>query len=191
MFDRFARGRFALQHRAQRDVIGEQRTTAILDVHLAGHALARQARVIHEPDGLHNIEHPRTHRAGVHAERPADAAGNPFEKLQVAQPVSPGFHRHFLQPRPCAAVQALADDLHAAEIRMRQTDHHAANPGVFDEQVGAAAQHHERNFALAADFQDRRQFGFRGRFDVKVGRAADAQRGLLRQRLVASQDRRR
>ena len=45
------------------------------------------------------------HRAGVHAQRAADAAGNAFEKFHAAQAVPPGFNRDIFQFRARAAAQ--------------------------------------------------------------------------------------
>ena len=88
-------------------------------------------------------------------------------------------------------MHAVTRDFHAAEIRMRQADHHAANTAVLDQQIGAATQHHEGNSVFTADFEHRRQFRFRRGFNVKIRRTADAQGGFLRQRFVLAQNRRR
>ena len=116
-------------------MVFEQRTTAVLHVHLAGLPLVRPARVIHEADGFDHVEHPRTHRAGIHSQRAANAAGNSFQKFQARQSVPLRLDGDRLQFRARAAVQPVVYDFHAAEIRVRQRNDHTANAAVVDEQV--------------------------------------------------------
>src|SRR5439155_3785168 len=116
-FDRLAGGPFGFEDRAERDVILEERTTAILDVDLTRRALAHGAQIIHEADGLDDVEHPQAHCARVHAQRAADASGNPFEKLQARQAPPLCLESDRLEPGARAAVHPVADHLDAAEIR--------------------------------------------------------------------------
>ena len=150
----------------------------------------RPARVVHEADRFNRVEHPQTHRAGIHAHRAADAARNAFQEFQARQTVPLRFDGHRFQFRARAAMQPVICDVHAAEIRMRQGNDHAANTAIVDEQVRAAAQNHESDLVLHADNQDRGEFGLRRRLDVTIGRAADAQRGFFCKRFVLSEHRR-
>src|SRR5260221_7330264 len=116
-------GRLALEHGAQSDVVLEQRAAAILDIDLAGLPLVDVPRVIHEPNGIDRLEHPRAHRAGVHAERAADAAGDAIQKLQSGQTTPAGLDRGQLRfgPRPPMQLLPMHPDLR--EARAAPTDH--------------------------------------------------------------------
>ncbi len=82
-------------------------------------------------------------------------------------------------------MQPLANNLNLAEMRLRQTNHHAAKAAIANEQIRAATKDKKFNFPLAAKFHDARQIILVRRFDINIRRPAHAQRRMLRQRLVA------
>src|SRR6185295_4853432 len=188
LLDDLARGGFALQDRAQGNVAFQERTTAVFDVHLARLTLEHFAVVIHKTDRLDHIEHPRAHGPRVHAQRATDAAGDALQKFEARQPVPPGFHSQGFQSRAGAAMQSFAVDFHPAEVWMPEAYHDATDPAVLDEQVRAAPENHEGKPALLAEPEQRAQFGFGSRLDIKVRRTADAQSRFPRQRFVAPED---
>ena len=130
LLDLRARQSHASENRAQCDVIFQRRATAIFHRHLPRREFAHVAVKIHHAYRLDDIERRAAHRARVHPQRAADAAGNAFKKFHTAQIVSLGPDRNIFRFRTRAAMQSLADDFNLAEIRMQQTNHHAANATV-------------------------------------------------------------
>ncbi len=81
-------------------------------------------------------------------------------------------------------MQTVAGDFETIEVRMRQTNHRAANASVFDQQIGTATKNHEWNCVLRTELQHHGQFLFGRRFHINISRTADAQRGAPGQQLI-------
>jgi hypothetical protein len=75
------------------------------------------------------------HRAGVHAERAADAAGDAFEKFEAREAVALGFDGDSFEARASAATEAAAGDFDAAEGGLVKREDEAAVAAVFDEEI--------------------------------------------------------
>ena len=96
----------------------------------------------------------------------------------------------FFNFAPAPQCNLLADNFNFAEMRLRQANHHAAKSAVAHEQIRAATENEKRHFVFAAKFHDAGQIFFVRRLDINIRRPADAQRRVLRQRLVAPNHRR-
>src|SRR5687768_15314796 len=90
---------------------------------------------VHVANRFDNVEHFAAHRAGVHAERAADAAGNAFEEFQAGDFVATGFDGDVFETGAGAAAQLAVDPFDAAGKRMRETDDDAANAAVADKKI--------------------------------------------------------
>ncbi len=66
--------------------------------------------------GLDDIKRRAAHRAGVHAQRAADAAGNAFQKFHAAQAVALRLDRDIFQPRARAAANARCRQFQSGKI---------------------------------------------------------------------------
>ena len=126
--------------------------------------------------------------AGVGAQGAADRAGNADQRFQPGQAVTGGFRNQGRHRGPGAGPDALAlhDDL--SKYRFAQPKHHAFHAFIADDQIAAAAQNTERNTLLVAALHEGGQFLVRTRLREHLGRAAQFQIGIRRQRLVALKD---
>jgi hypothetical protein len=117
------------------------------------------------------------HRAGVHPQRAAHAPGYALQKFQPGQVRLAGAGRDLFQFCARSAAQLPSQNFYPAKTRMGQANHHAANPAVPNQQIGAAPQNHHGRAPLPANPHDARQITFRRRLHVNVGATASAQGG--------------
>ena len=130
------------------------------------------------------LESLRAHRAGIHAQPAADCARNslhPFESAEICctRGVS---HLSQLYARPCCDFAPVnLDFLEIAAVRMND---HPADPAVTNEKIRATPDYEQRQMFVATKANQFREGLFSARFDPKLRGTANAQRRMIRQRLV-------
>src|SRR5262249_55951000 len=117
------------------------RTAAILDNEFARQKLLHHAVAVHHADAFDRVEGRAAHRAGIHPQGAAHAAGNAFQKLHAGQRMAFGFHSHILQARSRTAAHVVTFHLDPAKARVDEGNYRATKSSVAHEQIRPAAQH--------------------------------------------------
>ena len=125
--------------------------------------------------------------ARVHPQRAADRTRHAAKEGQAVDAGRGGGARHLGVERRRAGDDAkVGRRLDRAERLAAQANHHAANPAVADDEIGAEADDRDRNFAGQA-LQEIGEVVLVGRRDQNLRRPADAKPREWRERRVGAQ----
>ena len=124
--------------------------------------------------------------AAVHAQRAADRAGNAAEERQARDAgLLRRARHHHVEHRGAGGDAMAVFDLDLVEAAA-EPDHHARHAAVAHDQVGAGADHRDRNVGRQIA-QEISQIVFVLRHEERLRRTADAEPGELAERLVGQQ----
>uniref|UniRef100_A0A0N4Z3P8 LigA n=1 Tax=Parastrongyloides trichosuri TaxID=131310 RepID=A0A0N4Z3P8_PARTI len=144
------------------------------------------APAVQAPGGHQHVLRLRAVTARVHRQGAADGAGDARIEFQPGDARLGRGARHHAVQRARARRDGVALGRHLAPGAARQPDHHALDPAVAHDQVGADADRRHRH-VLGQSLQKVGQiFGVR-RNEQGVGRAADTEPSVRPQRLVQQQ----
>jgi hypothetical protein len=139
-------------------------------------------------DGLHDVEDPAAHGAGVHAQRAADCAGDAFEELEALPAFARGETAEFLEAgAPADAEAAFAEVGHGAPMGRIEMQDEAVIAFVGHEQIGTATEREPAEVELGGGAQERDDVVHVRRFGVPAGGAAETERRAAGERLVGAQ----
>ena len=140
-------------------------------------------------DGFDDVEDPAAHRAGVHAQGPADGAGDALEEFEAGAAGARGHAAQFLEAGAAAdAEAAFAEVGHGAPAGGVEMQDQAVVTFVRHEQVGTASEHEPAEVEFGGRAQERDEVVDRRGFGIPAGRATEAQRGATGERLVGAED---
>src|ERR1041385_348947 len=126
----------------------------------------------------------RAHRAGVHPQSTPDRARNSFHPFQSTDAAGPSRISYLFKFRADSGSDFVTVEVDLIEIAAAWMHHHTADAAIAHEQIRTAADDEKREIFPPAKAN---QFGegvFIARLDPKLGRTADAQRRVLRKRLI-------
>src|SRR4030095_3407829 len=130
------------------------------------------------------LESLRAHRAGIHAQSPADCAWNSLHPFQSAEICRTRGIRHLPQFYAGTCGNFASIDLDFLEIAAPRMNDHAADAAVANEKIRTSPDNEQRQMFIAAKSNQFRESLFRARLDPKLRGTANAQRRMVRQRLV-------
>ena len=173
----------ALEKRLREDHVDRNRAVAIRKTHRRIVEHVHRARIVEGPHFDKHILHFAAIGPAIHAQGPADGAGN---AAQEGEPVDPRFRRdardlHIRRARTGAHAMAVFDR------NLRKTppepDQHAGQAAIADEQVGAAPDHRQRQIRRPVR-EKQRQIRFVGGLEQELRRPAGAKPGQGRCRRI-------
>ena len=126
--------------------------------------------------------------AGVAVQGAADGAGDADQGFQAGQAAMHGGGDHAAQQGPAAGGDRAAVDADFAEGRGGEVDHHARHPLVAHQDVRPLAQEPRGYAFLVAPPHQRGQLVEAFRLGEILGRAAQLEPGVHRQRLAGAHD---
>uniref|UniRef100_A0A0N4ZGW4 LigA n=1 Tax=Parastrongyloides trichosuri TaxID=131310 RepID=A0A0N4ZGW4_PARTI len=134
------------------------------------------APAVQAPGGDQHVLGFRAVAARIHGQGAADGAGDARIELQPGDARLGRGARHHAVQRACARRDGVAVGRHLAPSAARQTDHHALDPPVAHDQVGADADRRDGH-AFGQGLQEIGQIIGVGRDEQGVRRAAHAEPG--------------
>ena len=160
----------------------------VAEVQLVALADLDRAAAVHHLDAADELADVAGAVAGVGPQGAADGAGNADQRFQAGQAVPRRLRDQRRHRRPGAGPDALALDGDLREGRLAQAQHDAAHALVAHQHVAAAAEDAQGHALFETAAHEGGQLLARARLHEHLGRAAQLQVGVRRQRLVALDD---
>src|SRR5262245_16950042 len=162
----------------------EQWEASVKNFHLFAILHVRMSFGVQITNARYVLESLGAHRAGVHAQSTAYGTRNsfhPFESTEICRACSIGYLPQFY---PCACGDFAAVDLGFFEIAAVRMNDNPANAAVADKKIRSASDNEQLQMFIAAKTNEFREGLFGARLGPELRRTANAQRRVVRQRLV-------